>query len=883
MEGIKPMMTSADIRKTFLDFFAEHQHRILPSAPMVIKNDPTLMFTNAGMNQFKDIFLGNRPAPFPRVADTQKCLRVSGKHNDLEEVGHDTYHHTMFEMLGNWSFGDYFKEQAIAWAWELLTEVYKIDSNRLYVTVFEGDEAENLPADKESFEIWKRFQSGEKVLFGKKKDNFWEMGDTGPCGPCSEIHVDIRSEEERMAEPGCTLVNKGHPKVIEIWNLVFIEYNRMASGQLMKLPARHVDTGMGFERLCMVLQGKQSNYDTDVFLPIIQEIEKLSGKDYGRDPMVDVAMRVVADHLRAVAFAIADGQLPSNNKAGYVIRRILRRAVRYGYTFLGFRQPFMVSLVPVLKDQMSMVFPELATQEILIRNVMNEEEANFLRTLESGIQKFNIYLENHPSKGIIDGNFAFELYDTYGFPVDLTQLMADEKGWKVDMDSFQRKLKEQKQRSKDDAAINTDDWVELNPGLAETTFVGYDILEAEAEIIKYRHVTTTKKQYYQIVFNRTPFYAESGGQVGDRGWIISGNEEIEVHDTIKENNLVIHIVPHIPSDVSQPVLLKVDKEKRRLTANNHSATHLLHAALRKVLGSHVEQKGSLVDENRLRFDFSHYTRLTSDEILKIESMVNEKIWENLKLKEWRNLPMEEAKEMGAMALFGEKYGERVRVVAFDPEYSVELCGGTHVQATGQIGLIKIVSETGIAAGVRRIEAITGAAAVSYYNQQLQILDEVKILVKNPVDAIKGVKNLLDEKQKLEIEVESLRQFKINSLLESIIGNIKTTNGIHLLCTKCDVDAQMAKDLLFKLKQQYHPFAGLIAYVHQNKPGFSLIISDDLVENKKLDAREIVKVLSPLIKGGGGGQAGFATAGGSFLEGLSQLIDAASSLFSHIDV
>jgi len=875
-------MKSADIRKTFLDFFAERQHQIVPSAPMVVKNDSTLMFVNAGMNQFKDIFLGNRPVVFPRVADTQKCLRVSGKHNDLEEVGHDTYHHTMFEMLGNWSFGDYFKEEAIAWAWELLTEVFKIDGSRLYVTVFQGDDADYLPPDQESYKIWQHYQTEEKILFGGKKDNFWEMGDTGPCGPCSEIHIDVRSGEERNAVPGYTLVNKGHPKVIEIWNLVFIEFNRMANGQLQQLPARHVDTGMGLERLCMVLQGKQSNYDTDVFQPIIREIEKLSGKYYGSDPRIDVAMRVIADHLRAVAFAIADGQLPSNNKAGYVIRRILRRAVRYGYNFLGFRQPFMVSLVPILRDQMGSFFPELIAHESLISNVMAEEEANFLRTLESGIQKFNSYISNNQSKGIIDGNFAFELYDTYGFPIDLTQLMAAEQGWEVDMPSFYQHLEEQKQRSRADAAINTDDWIEVVSGLGETTFIGYDTLEAEAEIIKYRYVSTAKKQYFQIVFNHTPFYAESGGQVGDRGWIIAGDEKIEIENTIKENNLVIHIVSRLPLDVSQPVLLKVDEVKRRLTANNHSATHLLHAALRKVLGTHIEQKGSLVDENRLRFDFSHFTRLTSDEILKIEAMANGKIWENLPLKEWRNLPMEEAQKMGAMALFGERYGEMVRVVAFDPEYSVELCGGTHVKATGQIGLIKIISETGIAAGIRRIEAVTGTVAVAFYNQQLQILEEIKTLVKNPVDALKGVKNLLEEKQKLTLEVENLRLYKINSLLQILSENIKKANGINFLSIELDVDVQMAKDLLFDLKRRFSPFVGLIAYINQNKPGFSLIVSDELIETGKVDARELVKVLSPCIKGSGGGQAGFVTAGGSFTKGVSELLDKAKQLFAQID-
>lgn len=872
-------MKSAEIRQTFLDFFASKGHQIVPSAPMVIKNDPTLMFTNAGMNQFKDIFLGHTPAKFTRIADTQKCLRVSGKHNDLEEVGHDTYHHTMFEMLGNWSFGDYFKEEAIAWAWELLTEVYKIDKNRLYVTVFGGDDTDGIPRDMEAYDIWKKFVSEDRILFGSKKDNFWEMGDTGPCGPCSEIHVDIRSDEERQKIPGREMVNKGHPQVIEIWNLVFIEFNRLANGSLQRLPARHVDTGMGFERLCMVLQGKQSNYDTDVFQPLIQAIATMAGRRYGEDPKANVAMRVIADHLRAISFAIADGQLPSNTKGGYVIRRILRRAVRYGYTFLGFRQPFISLLVARLKEQMGPFFPELMAQEELIRRVVAEEESNFLRTLESGIQKFNTYLNNAPKQGIIDGNFAFELYDTYGFPIDLTQLMAREQGWEVDMESFHKNLEQQKERSRAAAAVDTDDWVIVSHEEAETTFLGYDTLEAEAEIVKFRKVKTAKKTYFQIVFNRTPFYAESGGQVGDRGVMVSGEETIEIEDTVKENNLSVHIVSKMPSDITLPVMLKVDTRKRWLTANNHSATHLMHAALRKVLGTHVEQKGSLVDEKRLRFDFSHFARLTPEEIRKVEDMVNEKIWANIPRNEWREMPIDEANKMGAMALFGEKYGEKVRVIAFDPAFSVELCGGTHVSATGQIGLFKIVSESAIAAGVRRIEAVTGPEAISFYNSHLETLEEVKVLVKNPVDAVKGVQNLLEEKNRLEQQVEELRKALTAGLIEELKSRVTQLNGYHFVAARIEGDAQLARDLLFRLKQTLSPFAGMLAYVSNGKPGISLIISEELAEGKGWNAGQLVKEFAKEIKGGGGGQPHFATAGGSYPEGLEAALAKASAFFA----
>ena len=864
-------MNSQDIRKTFLRFFASKNHQIVPSAPMVIKNDPTLMFTNAGMNPFKDIFLGNSPVKFPRIADTQKCLRVSGKHNDLEEVGHDTYHHTMFEMLGNWSFGDYFKQEAIAWAWELLTEVYGIDRENLYVTVFGGDDADGLPRDMEAYDFWKAYMPEERILFGSKKDNFWEMGDTGPCGPCSEIHVDIRLPDEKALTPGKELVNTGHPQVIEIWNLVFIEFNRMANGSLQRLPSRHVDTGMGFERLCMVLQGKQSNYDTDVFQPVITRLSQMSGIPYGTSPEADVAMRVVADHLRAVAFAIADGQLPSNNKAGYVIRRILRRAVRYGYTFLGFRESFISPLVGILREQMGSYFPELVSQETLILRVIAEEETNFLRTLESGIHKFNLYLSHASQPGQIGGDFAFELFDTYGFPIDLTVLMAREKGWEVDLEGFQKGLEAQKERSRAAAAVDTDDWVQVLPAENETVFLGYDTLEAEASLVKYRKVTTAKKTFYQLVFDRTPFYAESGGQVGDRGVILTGGQVYPVEDTLKENNLTVHILNRLPEDFHQEFILKVDTAKRMATAANHSATHLLHAALRKVLGSHVEQKGSLVDENRLRFDFSHFARLTPEEIRQVENLANEQVRKNLARTEHRQIPLETARQMGAMALFGEKYGEEVRVIAFDPDYSVELCGGTHVEATGSIGLVKILSESAIAAGVRRIEAITGAAAIEYYNAQLDVIDEIRELVKNPVDALRGVKNLLEQNKSLEAELLTLKNEKTRMLVRELQAQIVEINGMNVLSVVADTDAAMARDLLFALKGASNRFAGLLGYVYLGKPGISLIFDEALAAEKGWNAGQWVKELAREIRGGGGGQPHFATAGGSSPEGLPSAI------------
>jgi len=875
-------MTSAQIRQTFLDFFASKQHAIVASAPMVIKNDPTLMFTNAGMNQFKDIFLGNVERKYSRVADTQKCLRVSGKHNDLEEVGHDTYHHTMFEMLGNWSFGDYFKQEAISWAWELLTEVYKLDKSRLYVTIFGGDPSDNMAVDEEAREFWRKHISDDRILLGSKKDNFWEMGDTGPCGPCSEIHVDLRSDEEISQLPGKDVVNMGHPQVVEIWNLVFIQYNRMADGSLQKLPASHVDTGMGFERLCMALQGKRSNYDTDVFQPMIQEIARISGLTYGNEEKADIAMRVIADHVRAISFAIADGQLPSNVKAGYVIRRILRRAVRYGFTFLGLKDPFINRLLPVLVGQMGPFFPELVSQRELITRVITEEETNFLKTLATGIQKFNHFVADGGETKVVNGQFAFELFDTFGFPVDLTQLMAREQGWDVDMESFSRLLLEQKERSRQAASKDTDDWVMVGQEANSTLFLGYDTLEADCEVIKYRRVKTAKKTYYQIVLNQTPFYAESGGQLGDSGSLVSDSGEVVVvEDTVKENNLVVHIIASLPSDPSATFTARVDAEKRRLTANNHSATHLLHAALRSVLGTHVEQKGSLVDSERLRFDFAHFSKMTDEEITAVEDIVNRKIRENIALGEYRDLPIEKAKEMGAMALFGEKYGDFVRVITFDPNYSIELCGGTHVHSTGQIGLFKLVSESAIAAGVRRIEAITADTALAFYNKQLELIDQIKLLVKNPVDVIRGVNNLIEENAKLSKEVEELRRLRVLAMKDELKSKIIAGNGTNVLVVRIDGDASAAKELAFALKAETSNFIGLFGYVADGKPGLTLIIDEEVAKAKQLNAGQMVKDLAKEIRGGGGGQPFFATAGGSLPDGLSSALDKGQQLLSSL--
>jgi len=881
-------MNSTAIRQTFLDFFKNHGHHIVPSAPMVIKNDPTLMFTNAGMNQFKDIFLGNREARFNRIADTQKCLRVSGKHNDLEEVGHDTYHHTMFEMLGNWSFGDYFKKEAIGWGWELLTEVCKIDKERLYVTVFEGDAKEGLKQDTEAFDFWRAIIPEQRILMGSKKDNFWEMGDTGPCGPCSEIHVDIRDDADRKKIPGKELVNTGNPLVIEIWNLVFIEYNRQSDGKLIPLPAKHVDTGMGFERLCMVLQGKKSNYDTDVFQPIIQAISRYAGIAYGSNPKADIAMRVVADHLRAIAFAIADGQLPSNVKAGYVIRRILRRAVRYGYVFLDLKEPFIHELIPVLIRQMGTVFPELVSQKELIANVIREEEAAFLRTLATGIQRFNGYIEQsdnrttgqqipdkkEPVPGIIDGSFAFELFDTFGFPIDLTQLMAREIGWTVDMDGFTKGLEEQKNRSRQDAVVITSDWTVVFDTAEMPEFVGYDKLCIKTRVARYRKVTAKGQELFQIVLEKTPFYAESGGQAGDKGWIMVGKEKLEVTDTIRENDLIIHLTKSMVKDPSKPVMAEVNSQKRTNTANNHSATHLLHAALRKVLGNHVEQKGSMVDESRLRFDFTHFAKLTTDEIREVEKIVNARIRENILLHEERALPIEKARELGAMALFGEKYGDFVRVISFDPAFSVELCGGTHVAATGQIGLFKIVSEGGIAAGIRRIEAITAEKAEEYWNSRELLMDEISELLKNPKELIKGVKNLLEENLELKRQVAELGKLKLQQLKEEYSAMVQHYNGVNFLTAKVDLDAETAKNLSHELISAIPDLFLVLATESDGKATLTVMLSENLVKVRKLHAGNIIRELAKEIQGGGGGQPHIATAGGKNPEGIPAALEKA---------
>jgi len=868
-------MDSKQARKTFLDFFRSKQHEIVSSAPMVIKNDPTLMFTNAGMNQFKDIFLGNSPSNYPRIADTQKCLRVSGKHNDLEEVGRDTYHHTMFEMLGNWSFGDYFKKEAIAWAWELLTEVYKIDKENLYVTVFGGDPGENLSVDNEALEYWKAFIPEDRILYGSKKDNFWEMGDTGPCGPCSEIHVDLRSPAEKAKIPGKDLVNQSDPLVIEIWNLVFIEFNRKSDGKLEPLPARHVDTGMGFERLCMALQGKTSNYDTDVFQPIINELATLSQHPYGKDLQIDVAMRVMADHLRAVTFAIADGQLPSNNKAGYVIRRILRRAVRYGYTFLGFRDAVLCKLVPVLVDQMGETFHEIKAQQDLIMKVIQEEENTFLRTLATGIHKFEQYLHEHKDMKLVDGKFAFELFDTYGFPIDLTQLMAREQKLDVDMKGFDACMLEQKTRSRQAAEVDQMDWVEVEAG-PEPEFVGYDQLECEARIIRYREVKTKTKDFFQIVLDKTPFYAESGGQVGDCGTLSSASEQLIIEDTRKENNLTVHISSKLPAQLNQTFIASVDRAKRNATASNHSATHLLHAALKEVLGSHVEQKGSLVDPQRLRFDFAHFSKMTAEEILKVERIANAKIRENLQLNEHRDLPIEKAREMGAVALFGEKYGEFVRVISFDPEFSMELCGGTHVQSTGQIGMVKIISEGAIAAGIRRLEAITGEAAENLMQEQFQTLNTLKEVLKGSNDLVKNAESLMKQNADYQKQIQEFQLEKARALSETLALEAEKAGELLLLVKRLDLDGQTLKNLAFELRNHHPKLVCVFGSIMDGKPTLTVSIPEGLVTEKKLDASQIVRELAKDINGGGGGQKFFATAGGKEVSGIDTALERAAS-------
>ncbi|WP_207532480.1 alanine--tRNA ligase [Desertivirga arenae] len=873
-------MTTKEIRKAFLDFFASKGHQIVPSAPIVVKNDPTLMFTNAGMNPFKEIFLGEAPIKYSRVADTQRCLRVSGKHNDLEEVGIDTYHHTMFEMLGNWSFGDYFKEEAIEWSWELLTSVLSIPKDRLYVTVFEGDEKEGLPKDQEAYDFWKKWIAEDRILLGNKKDNFWEMGDTGPCGPCSEIHVDCRTEEERAKTDGRTLVNNDDPQVIEIWNNVFMQFNRLKNGSLQPLPAQHVDTGMGLERLVRVLQGKSSNYDTDTFQPLIQFISQQSGITYNMgesDGKTDVAMRVMADHIRAIAFAIADGQLPSNVKAGYVIRRILRRAVRYSYTFLGFKEPFFNKLVPILADQFDGVFPELKAQQDFVQKVILEEEVSFLRTLATGIQRFEKYAAENTN---IEGGFAFELYDTFGFPIDLTDLMAREKGISVDMEGFNKALEEQKTRSRAATAIDTTDWVIINEG-EENEFLGYDSLESESKILKYRKITAKGKEQYQIVLNRTPFYAESGGQVGDTGTLISNSvnsSTIQVTDTKKENGLIVHFTDELPEDPSATFTARVDESKRLSTENNHSATHLLQAALRQVLGTHVQQKGSLVNADYLRFDFSHFAKVTDEEIAQIEAIVNSRIRENILKQEERQVPYQDAIGRGVTALFGEKYGEYVRVITFNPEYSMELCGGTHVSSTGQIGFFKITSEGAVAAGVRRIEAITGKAAENYINEQNKLMQEIKSLLKNPKDIAKSIESLLEENAKLKKEIEKSIIEKAGNLKHDLAAKAQNINGVNVIAERVDLpNADAVKNLAYNLKDIVDNLFLVLATENEGKPGITVMISENLVEAKDLHAGNIVRELAKEIKGGGGGQPFFATAGGKDASGIDAALSKAKSL------
>lgn len=966
-------MTSSEIRKAFMDFFASKQHKIVPSAPIVNKDDPTLMFTNAGMNQFKDYFLGNQAPAAPRIADTQKCLRVSGKHNDLEEVGVDSYHHTMFEMLGNWSFGDYFKKEAIAWAWELLTGVYKLPKDRLYASIFEGDKAENLEIDQEAIDFWKEWIPEDRILPFDKKDNFWEMGDTGPCGPCSEIHIDLRSDTDRQKVDGKTLVNADHPLVIEIWNLVFIQFNRKADGSLEELPEKHVDTGMGFERLCMAIQRKQSNYDTDVFTPLIEAIEKASGVKYDNtyDPgkKKDIAMRVIADHLRAVSFAIADGQLPENDGPGYVIKRILRRAIRYYYSFLNINEPFIHQFVPLLVGQFGDVFPELKEQKLLIYNIIEKEEETFLKTLASGIRrlenfiehqkvknfdsKFEEYLnqnnitftskkhlkgpkeytldyffsnenigltfslpktgahkkmfehifkdvkiyhiekknfvagqktgvpivDNFSFQGQIDGETAFELFATYGFPIDLTRLIASEKGWTVDEDGFEKALTAHKEISKGGKVYQVDDWFVLQED-QEVEFVGYDQLVVEnAGLIKYRTVNTGKEDQYQIVLQKTPFYAESGGQVGDKGLLWFGEEKVPVIDTVKENELIIHLVKNLPKDINQPVKAEVNRTKRKATEKNHTATHLMHSALHRVLGEHALQKGQNVDDKRLRFDFSHSQQVSAEELLQIERMVNSKIRENISLEENRGMPIEEAKAAGAMMLFGEKYGDLVRMITFDKDYSRELCGGTHVEATGEIGQFKIVGESAVAAGIRRIEAVTAEKAETLIEKELDELNQIRAMLKSK-DTANGIAKLIEENKKLQKEVEKLLAAQAGALKGELINKAEALNGVNLIVAKLPLgDSNAIKTLAYQIEGEVDNAVIVFGAVVKDKPQLMITINKELVGSKGLNAGTMIRELAKEIQGGGGGQPFFATAGGKNADGLDAALAKAKSLVS----
>jgi alanyl-tRNA synthetase len=876
-------MNSNELRQLFFDFFRSKEHKIVPSAPMIVKNDPTLMFTNAGMNQFKDIFLGNQPAVWKRVANSQKCLRVSGKHNDLEEVGHDTYHHTMFEMLGNWSFGDYFKKEAIEWAWELLSKRLGIPEDRLYATIFEGSPEENVSRDDEAYGYWaKCFSSPEgKIIEGSKKDNFWEMGETGPCGPCSEIHVDIRDDEERKKIPGRELINKGHPQVIEIWNLVFIQYNRKADGSLEQLPARHVDTGMGFERLCMVVQGVKSNYETDIFQDIIKEISSITAKKYGVNETWDIALRVIADHLRAVSFSVADGQLPSNNKAGYVIRRILRRAVRYGYTSLGMEEPFIYRLVPVLVKTMGDQYPELKAQKEHIEKVILEEETSFLKTLGKGLKMMEKTIAELRSenKNVMPGKSAFEMYDTFGFPVDLTQLILRENKMELDIAGFEAEMNKQKGRSREDASVEAADWTILKDSEA-TVFTGYNNTEDEVSITKYRTVKTKGKDIVQLVFDKTPFYAESGGQVGDSGVLISDNEKIKILDTVKENNLIIHIADRIPSESSSRFRAVIDTEKRQLTANNHTATHLLHLALRRVLGSHVEQKGSLVNSDRLRFDFSHFSKPTKEDLQKIEEIVNKMIREDHQSNILENMSVDEAKSMGAMALFGEKYGDKVRVVKFGE--SIELCGGTHVSSTGKIGILKIVSEGAIAAGIRRIEALTADKAEEYINEKLDLVEEITSMLKTTGNIKDSVEKLISENTVLKKSIEKLQTLSAQASLKDLIEKKTVVNGMGFISGKIEgASPDTLKNVVWQVKDNLENTVLVVGSENEGKANLLVFVSDDILKTSKVNAAIIVKNIASEIKGGGGGQPFLATAGGKNPAGIDSAIMKAAELLKNI--
>ena len=865
------------IRKEFLDYFENKGHKIVPSAPMVLKNDPTLMFTNAGMNQFKDVFLGNSKPISPRVADSQKCLRVSGKHNDLEEVGVDTYHHTMFEMLGNWSFGDYFKENAIDWAWELLTEVYKIDKSRLYITVFEGYKKDETTLDTESEKFWKKHISADRILRCGKKDNFWEMGENGPCGTCSEIHVDIRSDADRKLVDGKSLVNMDHPQVIEIWNLVFIEFNRKSDRKLEQLPQKHVDTGLGLERLAMVLQGKQSNYQTDVFQSILDKLVVVSGKEYlGKDSKSDIAFRVIADHIRAVAFSIADGQLPANTGAGYVIRRILRRGIRYGYSFLGFRKSFIYELVPIMVKQMGHYFPELLAQSSLISKVIKEEEESFLNTLSKGLLRIEKLTQRSQT---ISGKDAFELYDTYGFPIDLTQLIASEKNIAIDISEFNIELKKQKERSKSKNAIKAGDWIIVSKDIAENHFVGYDELSTEVQITRYRQISEKGKTLYHLILNQTPFYPEGGGQVGDKGFIVKNDIKIKVVNTLKENELVIHKVLSLPDELSDSWQASVNVEDRSLIESNHSATHLLHFALRKVLGAHVEQKGSLVDSKHLRFDFSHFKKLSKEEIVRVEVEVNLLIDSQIALEDFRSIPIKEAKDCGAMSLFGEKYGEEVRMIQFGN--SLELCGGTHVQNTGNIRRLKIVSESSVASGIRRVEAITNKTAFAWYNSQILVLNEVKEALKNSDDVLKSLEELQIENNDFRKKIEEFELAEAHRTKQKLITQIENIKGYNILIDEVSLSSKQVKDLAFQLSNEVQNLIIVIGNKDKTKAGLTVMFSESTKFETGLNARNIIKDISHHINGGGGGQDFFATAGGKNQGGIKSALQAAKVIVESI--